>query len=128
MDKVARIGIVGGGLAGMSAALALASRGLEVELFEGADRLGGRVATSRDPATGEETDDVLHVSFGWDTNFLQLCQQIGASKSFERLTRLHFFGPDGRRSDLYAIPGVPAPLHLAVSVLRLGFLSFKERW
>ncbi|MGC3972681.1 MAG: hypothetical protein QM775_36660 [Pirellulales bacterium] len=40
---------------------------------------------------------------------------------------LHFFGPDGRRYDLRATPGLPAPLHLLPSLMRLGYLSMWER-
>jgi hypothetical protein len=37
--------VIGGGLAGLSAALTLQGAGREVEVFEGSDRVGGRVAT-----------------------------------------------------------------------------------
>ncbi|MFB6310211.1 MAG: NAD(P)/FAD-dependent oxidoreductase [Salinirussus sp.] len=42
MDRVA---VVGGGLAGLVAARRLAERGIDVELFEATDRLGGRVGS-----------------------------------------------------------------------------------
>ena len=37
--------VIGGGLAGLSAALTLQEAGRDVEVFEGSDRVGGRVAT-----------------------------------------------------------------------------------
>jgi hypothetical protein len=37
--------VIGGGLAGLSAALTLQESGRDVEVFEGSDRVGGRVAT-----------------------------------------------------------------------------------
>jgi len=37
--------VIGGGLAGLSAALTLQEAGREVEIYEGSDRVGGRVAT-----------------------------------------------------------------------------------
>jgi hypothetical protein len=39
------VAVIGGGLAGLSAALTLQEAGRDVELFEGSDRVGGRVAT-----------------------------------------------------------------------------------
>lgn len=41
------VAVIGGGLAGLSAALTLQDAGREVEIFEGSDRVGGRVATDR---------------------------------------------------------------------------------
>ena len=41
--------ILGAGLAGVSAAIELASAGLRVELIEARDRIGGRVFTRHDP-------------------------------------------------------------------------------
>ena len=40
-----KVVIIGGGLAGLSAAITLQDAGCEVELFESSDRVGGRVAT-----------------------------------------------------------------------------------
>src|SRR5262249_31103977 len=40
-----RIGIVGGGIAGLNAALALQDRGARSSLFEAGNRLGGRIHT-----------------------------------------------------------------------------------
>ena len=40
-----QVAIIGGGLAGLSAALTLQDAGCEVEIYESSDRVGGRVAT-----------------------------------------------------------------------------------
>jgi hydroxysqualene dehydroxylase len=80
MENIARIGIIGGGLAGLSAALALATAGAEVELFEAGELLGGRAATAGQIASDKEVEDFRYVSFGCDTNFLALCRQIGAER------------------------------------------------
>lgn len=128
MDSIARVGIVGGGLAGLAAAVALAPRGIQVEIFESKGHLGGRMASVDDAGSGETLEYCQPIGMGCDVNFQQLCRQVGATKHFEQIGRLHFFGPDGRRSDLYAIPGLSAPLHLAASFLRLRFLTWKERW
>lgn len=128
METSARVGIVGGGLAGVAAAVALASRGVEVELFEAGPTLGGRATAQIDPETGELIDYCQHIGMGCCTNFLQLCNQLGVRKQIEPIPRLHFFTKEGRRSDLAALPGLPAPLHLAASLLRLRFLRLKERW
>src|SRR5262245_5839743 len=44
-----RVAIIGGGLAGLAAALGLAEQGVHVDLFEARRTLGGRAASFRDP-------------------------------------------------------------------------------
>ncbi|MBA4015923.1 MAG: hypothetical protein C0483_01915 [Pirellula sp.] len=119
--------IVGGGLAGLAAAVALVEAGEPVELFEARRRLGGRASSWLDPSSGEMIDFCQHVGMACCTNFADFCRRTGLSGSFRRASVLHFFGPDGRRYDLRATPGLPAPLHLLPSLLRLGYLSLTER-
>src|SRR5579872_6685377 len=44
--------IIGAGAAGLSAALELSRAGLQVEIIEARDRVGGRMFTVHDPAIG----------------------------------------------------------------------------
>jgi squalene-associated FAD-dependent desaturase len=122
-----RVAIVGGGLAGLAAAAGLAGRGLQIELCEARRMLGGRATSFRDPASGELVDHCQHVSMGCCTNLADFCRRTGIAAAFRRDRTLHFFGPDGRRYDLAASRWLPAPLHLAPSFLRLGYLTLGER-
>lgn len=47
MPRIRRVAIVGGGVAGLSAACALALRGVSVDLYEANDKAGGCCATTR---------------------------------------------------------------------------------
>ncbi len=122
-----RVAVVGGGLAGLAAAAVLAERGLQVELFEARRQLAGRAGSFRDPATGELVDHCQHVSMGCCTNLADFCRRTGVADCFRHDDRLHFFALDGRRYDLAASRWLPAPLHLAPSFLRLGYLTLGER-
>lgn len=122
-----RIAIVGGGLAGLAAAVGLADRGLQVELLETRRQLGGRAGSFRDPATGELVDHCQHVSLGCCTNLEDFCRRTGLSDLLHRQRTLHFFGPDNRRYDVAASRWLPAPLHLLPSLLRLRYLTWRER-
>lgn len=123
-----RVAIVGGGLAGIAAAIALRERGVSVSIFESRRRLGGRAASFVDPATGDEIDHCQHVSMGCCVRLADFCRRAGIAAEFERVRVLHFFGPDGRRYDFSAHRWLPAPFHLAPSFMRLDYLTLRERW
>jgi squalene-associated FAD-dependent desaturase len=122
-----RVAIVGGGLAGLAAAVALADCGLAIELFEAKRRLGGRAGSYFDRESGEWIDHCQHVAMGCCTNYLDFCQRTGIADLFERYNRLTFFGPDGRRSEFAASNWLPPPLHLAPALLGLQHLSLREK-
>ena len=122
-----RIAVVGGGLAGLAAAVALAERGCRVELYEARRRVGGRAASFYDAASGEWIDHCQHVGMGCCTNLLDFCRRTGLADLLRRDHVLYFFGPDGRMFPLKASRWLPAPFHLAPALLGLGYLSLRDR-
>ena len=122
------IAIIGGGLAGLASAVAARQVGLDVELFEARQRLGGRAGSFRDPASGELVDHCQHVSMGCCTNLADFCRRTDIDACFRRYRRLTFFGPDARPRILAATAWLPTPLHLLPGLLRLGYLSLPDRW
>ncbi|MCE5269001.1 MAG: FAD-dependent oxidoreductase [Planctomycetaceae bacterium] len=122
------ITIVGGGLAGIAAAVEASQRGFRVELFEQSQYLGGRAASLVDSPTGQLIDCCPHVAMGCCTQFLDFCRRTGISDCFERTRELHLIGPDGRRRDVWPTRWFPVPLHLLPALMRLGYLSLRERW
>ena len=122
-----RTAVIGGGLAGLAAAVALADEGVGVELFEATARLGGRAGSFADAASGEWVDHCQHVSMGCCTNLADFCRRTNIADCFRRDRVLHFIGPDGRHFPLAASRWLPAPLHLAPALLKLGYLSFGEK-
>ncbi|RPI81394.1 MAG: FAD-dependent oxidoreductase, partial [Planctomycetaceae bacterium] len=68
--------VVGGGLAGLACAAALADRRFRVTLLESRNRLGGRASSFLDATSGEWLDNCQHVSLGCCTNFTQFCGQV----------------------------------------------------
>jgi squalene-associated FAD-dependent desaturase len=121
--------IVGGGLAGMAAALKLAQTGCRVTLFERRPFLGGRAFSFQDPDTGAEIDNGQHILVGACTRLRGFLDAIGAPASaFVRQPRLGvtILNPDGQRATLTAAP-LPAPLHVAAAVLRYRHLDLRSR-
>jgi squalene-associated FAD-dependent desaturase len=121
------VAVVGGGLAGMAAAAALAERGIGATLFEARRSLGGRAGSFIDPAGGEAVDHCQHVAMGCCARFIDFARRAGMLHLFRRDRTLHFIGPDGRQYDLTASRWLPPPLHLVPALLCLGFLAARER-
>lgn len=70
MSRAPRVTIVGGGIAGLSAALRLAERGYPVKVYERSNRLGGNLGSR---TAGEAQLDVYpHMYLNWYHNFWTL--------------------------------------------------------
>ena len=119
--------IIGGGLAGMAAAAALAPHGHRVTLLESRPRLGGRASSFIDQATGTTIDNCQHVNLGCCTNFQYFCQTTGISDGLRTEPCITFIGPHQRSHTLRASP-LPAPLHLLPSFARLSYLTWHDKW
>jgi squalene-associated FAD-dependent desaturase len=123
----ARVGIVGGGIAGLSAACALAESGFQVTLFERRPYVGGRASSYEHPGTGETVDNCQHVLLGCCTNLLDFYRRIGVSEKIQWFSRLTFVEPGGRRSEI-GPSSLPAPLHTSLSFLKASSLAFTDKF
>ena len=70
--------VIGAGFAGLSAAVALAERGVRVTVLEGKPALGGRAYSFADPETGDFVDNGQHVLMGCYGETLDFLKRIGA--------------------------------------------------
>ena len=122
----ASVGIVGGGIAGLAAACALAEAGFQITLFERRPYVGGRASSYEHPGTGEVVDNCQHVLLGCCTNLLDLYRRIGAQEKIRWFDKLTFVEPGGRRSEIGPSP-LPAPLHTSPSFLKAASLSFRDK-
>jgi squalene-associated FAD-dependent desaturase len=117
--------VIGGGLAGMSSAVALGESGFHVCLLEKRPHLGGR-ATSYTLPDGSEVDNCQHVTLGCCTNLSDFYRRVGAANKIRFYDRLYFVDARGRRSTIEAAP-LPPPLHMAPSFLLFDALSFADK-
>jgi squalene-associated FAD-dependent desaturase len=118
--------ILGGGLAGLAAASALAPRGYNATVLESRNRLGGRAGSFVDAATGQVIDACQHVSMGCCTTFAHFCRTVGIDHFLAPQSVLYFMTPDRRVSRFHA-DALPAPLHLARSFAAAHFLTLGEK-
>lgn len=121
-----RVVVVGGGLAGLAAASALASAGRRVVLLESRDRLGGRAGSFRDASTGKLIDACQHVGMGCCTALTHFWRAAGVAHLLRPQPRLYFMTPD-RRVSAFAADPLPAPFHLSRSFLSAHFLSLADK-
>src|SRR4051794_16388901 len=108
--RAPRVVIVGGGLAGMAAAVALEDAGVDVTLLEARRSLGGRAGSFDDPQTGEELDNCQHVLLGCCTNLIDFYRRLGASDLIRWERTILFLYATGARPVLFGIDALPAPL------------------
>lgn len=124
-----RVAVIGGGLAGVTAALDLADAGCEVTLVERRRRLGG--LTWSVLHGGRWIDNGQHVFLRCCTAYLGLLERIGSSGDVALQPRLSVtvLRPTGGapRRAVLARGDLAAPLHLGASLLRYGHLSWRER-
>ena len=134
--------VVGGGVAGIAAATALADAGRSVVLVEQRKLIGGRAGSFRH-AMGVQVldhpgmipagqgpqgllDNSQHVLLGCCAQLQQLYRRLGVSHliRFERAIR--FADTRGRQATMQASQ-LPSPLHLGPSLATFGLLTFEQK-
>lgn len=117
-----RVLIVGGGLAGIAAAIRLAEDGFEPVLLETRRKLGGRATSFDDQRSGTTLDNCQHVLMGCCTNLQDLYQRLGVLDRIGWHEQLHWYREDGGIDSL-SPTRLPAPLHQARSFRRMKLLD-----
>ena len=113
--------VVGGGLAGLAAALELVDRGHEVTVLEARPTLGGAVQTlpEREGDPEPPPDNGQHIALGCFTEYLRFLDRIGEGGSYRRLRfALPVVGEDGSVASVGRGAG---------SLLRYRHLSLGDR-
>ena len=128
MSPAPRVAVIGGGLAGITAAIALAEAGAAVTLLEARPRLGG--ATCSFTRDGLTVDTGQHVFLGCCTAYRDLLGKLGMTEHAPVQDRFDVTvlapGPTPRRGRLRRT-ALPGPLHMLPALGRYPFLSLTER-
>ena len=119
--------IIGGGPAGITAALRLSGRGYAVTLLEQRFELGGRLISSSESA--ESTDAIPPVVLGCHKATLSLLETLGTARQvrFSNRLRFEFLLPGGRLVPLRR-PWLPGPLHAMLGLATFPGLPLRDRW
>ncbi|GAA5159140.1 hydroxysqualene dehydroxylase HpnE [Viridibacterium curvum] len=118
-----RVAVIGGGYAGLSAAVELARLGIPVTLFEASRVLGGRARVVE--KDGRRIDNGQHLLIGAYTETLKLLRLLRVPPR-QLLSRPFTWHVPGKL-DIRA-PDLPAPLHLAVALWRSKQLTWSDRF
>ena len=119
--------VVGGGLAGIAAALRLADAGRSVALLEARPRLGGAAFSFRRGPLS--IDNGQHVFLRCCEAYRWLLERLGVEDDvvLQRRLDIPILRSDGCSARLRRLPGVPAPLHLSAALARYGLLGPADR-
>ena len=121
--------IIGGGWAGLSAAVKLSEKNIPVTVFESAKQLGGRARSIRhDKMT---LDNGQHLMIGAYTEMLSLLETIKVSEKevFLRITQQLEILDFKNQSTAFKLklPKLPAPFNLLFGMLNCPSLSLKQK-
>lgn len=119
------VAVVGGGLAGITAALRCADAGASVTLYEARPRLGGLTCSFR--RGGLWVDNGQHVFLRCCTAYRALLERLGVDDLATLQRRLDIAVRGPAAAARLRRTGLPAPLHMSVSLARYPWLCPRER-
>ncbi len=118
--------IIGGGLAGLTAAMGLRDSGLGCLVLEQGERLGGRAQSWRDKKTGDPLHIGPHIFLSEYPNMLKLMDQLGTKDRVvwqrDRFIRM----VEGESAVDMKLAPLPAPLHYAPSLFEDSSLRARD--
>ncbi|CAM9262796.1 unnamed protein product [Pylaiella littoralis] len=128
-DQKLKIGIIGGGLAGMITAMDLSEAGHQIEIFESRPFMGGKVGSWKDK-DGNHIEMGLHVFFGCYYNFFGIFRRLGIFDSALRL-KVHnhqFVNKGGELGGLdFRMGGIGAPFNGLKAFATTGQLGIYDK-
>jgi squalene-associated FAD-dependent desaturase len=125
-DGVLDAVIVGAGVAGLTAAVALAEEGLRVAVLERDPTLGGRARTVVDSHTGDPLPIGPHVFLADYANLRALLARLGTEDRVVWQQEPHLTVTDGARSYRGRLDLAPPPLHFVPVLARLRDLTLRD--
>ena len=121
--STAKVAVIGGGYAGMAAAVKLSEQGVSVTVFESAKQLGGRARGVIYQNT--QLDNGQHLLLGCYRQTLELIAQVGGNLEADFLNLpLHL---ELHRQFSLRAPRLPAPLHVLIALFTASGICFSSR-
>ena len=123
-----RVLIIGGGFAGLAAAVSLSEAGDDVVLIERRKHLGGRACSFLDAKTGDIVDNGQHLFMACYRNTISFLSKIGTIDrlEFQPAPRVDFLDRENGFTT-FACPPLPAPLHAIFAIFRMKGLTVGDK-
>ncbi len=121
--------VVGGGLAGLSTAVALGAHGFEVEVLEARPYPGGRATSYRVPQSegaSDEIDNCQHILLKCCVNLQDFYRRLGVFEAIEFHRVFYFLEPGGRVSP-WRRGLLPAPAHFSEAFAQAQWMNWEEK-
>lgn len=122
------VSIIGGGTAGLSAAVFLAEKGFKVTVIESSPKLGGRTYSFFDKIFGGEIDNGQHILASWYHNTFDFLKLIGSydKLEFQKQLEVIFYDNQANRYKLKALK-IKQPLDILIGLLNYRKLKLKDK-
>jgi len=120
--------VIGGGIAGLTAAAYLVKEGIPVTVLESSPKLGGRAYSFTDQKTNSQIDNGQHILMGCYADTLRFLKLIGAQENFiyQKRLEVNFLKPGNKIVRLKSSL-IFYPLNLLLALFNFSVLSVKER-
>jgi len=120
--------IIGGGIAGLSAAVFFTERKFNVRLIERSPKFGGRAYSYYDKEKKEYFDNGQHILAGWYKNTFEYLKIIGTYNklNFQRALQIDFIDKNQKVYKLRC-PKVFAPLNIMIGLWMYNGFSFFDK-
>ena len=119
--------IVGGGLAGLTAAIGLQRAGIDVVVLEGDQRLGGRAQSWTDETTGDPVHIGPHIFLSEYPNVFKLLDMVGTRDKIVWEDEHFIVLAHGARQVVQDQHPLPAPFHFAPTMLADPFARTRDK-
>jgi hydroxysqualene dehydroxylase len=123
-----KVCVIGGGIAGLSAAVFLKNYRFDVTLIESSPKLGGRAYSFFDIELNDHVDNGQHILASWYSNTFEFMKIIGTYDrlKFQKKLEVKFADLNGNKSH-FKCPKLPPPLHLIWGLWTYKALCFKDK-
>ena len=120
--------VIGGGIAGLTAASILTSKNISVTLLEASPKLGGRTYSFKDPETKTTIDNGQHILMGCYSETLSFLKHIGAENNFDfqQNLKLIFLSKDKKKYHINA-DKLFYPFNLLYAIVKYNVLTLSEK-
>lgn len=127
--NIPKVCVIGGGIAGLSSAVFLADKGIDVTLFEAAPKLGGRAYSFFDKTLNEYIDNGQHILATWYNHTFELLKIIGSGENVKVQEQLRTIFADRYGNNYeFKCPDLIPPLHLIWGIFNYKAISLGDKF